>query len=909
VNSHARALELFRQVQARRLAHRSVTGRNAPRRRQGRLKRPAPLTRIQLSYFRALKAGIVGDLRSALEQHLVPELGRLVREEDQAHGRRQDAAGEDLHSLLERVSKQILDKWPVSKLEDLAARYASETSQFQKAQLLDQIKSAVGVNVLGAEPNLRPLVQSFTRENVALIRSIPTDAISDLSKRLIRQINDGARAEDLADVVQERLGVSESRAALIARDQIGKFNGSLNQARQTELGVTRYIWRTMRDNRVRDEHALREGETFEWDKPPEDGNPGEAVNCRCYAEPDLEHVLNGLESGKEEDVGPTLGQDETPDTSSEVEDLVDQEPAAPIDPEITAASQAAQTHAFEEGQAAAEAARQELGAQAAALAEAQVAKKEKLSAAAKKGAQTKQIKQGQQAAASSFAEEQAAAEASRFAQGEAATAHALEQEKQAQDLNAAKKAKLSEAAKKGAATKAAKKKAAAEAQAPAAAPPATISPVDLAEAEAIAESHTAMEIDKTMNTANPAVAKALELAKAKEAAAPYVLTKDQIAVAEDLGANVYVSKLEEHLAKVKKAGADPHSIALYEHAIGFAKGKVPPAPPVELAPTDVKIAEQLAGKYTVEQLEAVKAKIEAGTHPIYSGPTSAKIQEHAIALKKFTAAGGTIPSAAVDQVVAAAKATPATKAAAVKTAKAAEAKALEASTPPSFTDHFGQRYTEAFEATSARMLKASRAQVDGPKMKQELRGYTVNSTRLNAFNGGSYDPTRDPSGNTEAVRQELRDRTKKLDAAIAKTSAPEDVVVYRAMEHASLEAGIKPGALAETDYSPGDAAKKAELLAKYIGRDFIDPVYGSTSLDSEVAQNFMKSSRVMLRIKVPKGSAGFWFNGDSDLTRYTNESELLLPRNTRYRVVGVAQRQRAGNTVSMLDVEIIPPEK
>ena len=47
----------------------------------------------------------------------------------------------------------------------------------------------------------------------------------------------------------------------------------------------KYIWRTQGDDRVRSEHAARKGEVFDFDDPPEDGNPGEAENCRCWAEP------------------------------------------------------------------------------------------------------------------------------------------------------------------------------------------------------------------------------------------------------------------------------------------------------------------------------------------------------------------------------------------------------------------------------------------------------------------------------------------------------------------------------------------------------------------------------------------------------------------------------------------------
>jgi SPP1 gp7 family putative phage head morphogenesis protein len=127
---------------------------------------------------------------------------------------------------------------------------------------------------------------------VALIKSIPQQYFGDIEKRITAGVRSGTRWEDLAQELQDRYDVSESRAALIARDQVGKFYGELNEVRQTALGVKSFIWRTANDERVREEHADLEGETFDWDTPPSEGIPGEAVNCRCFAEPVLDDLLS-----------------------------------------------------------------------------------------------------------------------------------------------------------------------------------------------------------------------------------------------------------------------------------------------------------------------------------------------------------------------------------------------------------------------------------------------------------------------------------------------------------------------------------------------------------------------------------------------------------------------------------------
>lgn len=49
--------------------------------------------------------------------------------------------------------------------------------------------------------------------------------------------------------------------------------------------TSHYVWRTARDERVRPAHAANEGRVFAWRDPPPTGHPGEAHQCRCWAEP------------------------------------------------------------------------------------------------------------------------------------------------------------------------------------------------------------------------------------------------------------------------------------------------------------------------------------------------------------------------------------------------------------------------------------------------------------------------------------------------------------------------------------------------------------------------------------------------------------------------------------------------
>ncbi len=70
----------------------------------------------------------------------------------------------------------------------------------------------------------------------------------------------------------------------------------------SEAGVTRYIWRTAKDRRVRDAHAHLDGKTFFYSDPPivdpatgRRRNPGMDYGCRCFDQPLLDPLPVGGE--------------------------------------------------------------------------------------------------------------------------------------------------------------------------------------------------------------------------------------------------------------------------------------------------------------------------------------------------------------------------------------------------------------------------------------------------------------------------------------------------------------------------------------------------------------------------------------------------------------------------------------
>ncbi len=208
----------------------------------------------------------------------------------------------DAPSELE-LAKRLLDEAGVksgvirSDIEDLAGYFAKETSKAQRAQLAKQLSSALGIDVLPDESFVPELIEYFTHENATLISGIPEVLHREVANLTARAFTKRMDPETFAQHLAKRFDVAESRARFIARDQLGKLWGQLNAVRQRGIGVTKFIWSTMGDERVRPMHEDLEGKKCDYDNPPvvnPAGDrllPGEDYNCRCDAIPDLSDIV------------------------------------------------------------------------------------------------------------------------------------------------------------------------------------------------------------------------------------------------------------------------------------------------------------------------------------------------------------------------------------------------------------------------------------------------------------------------------------------------------------------------------------------------------------------------------------------------------------------------------------------
>lgn len=246
-----------------------------------------------------LPKGLERDYASALlamvetiEKELAPLLEELPNLSARAIAERADVGeGRRIRDLIDAARARLGDAFSSEAIERLADRFATQTATSQRIQMNRQLRAVLGADVLGSDRGIAAVLDSFSSENVALIKDVPVKIVGDLERLTTRAIASATPHATLAQEIEKVFRTGRNRARLIARDQVGKLYGQINHARQQNLGVTHFIWRTANDERVRDEHQDREGQRYAYSSPPDGELPGQPVNCRCYAEPDLTEIL------------------------------------------------------------------------------------------------------------------------------------------------------------------------------------------------------------------------------------------------------------------------------------------------------------------------------------------------------------------------------------------------------------------------------------------------------------------------------------------------------------------------------------------------------------------------------------------------------------------------------------------
>lgn len=197
-----------------------------------------------------------------------------------------------LSNMLTKKFQRIFDLGS----KPIAKRMAEQADKASATSLKGSLKHLSGGLTLKTDiltGDLYEILNATVAENVALIKSISSDYLTQVQGAVMRSITTGNGLQDLVPFLQKQEGITLRRARIIARDQTRKAFSNINFARMEKLGVKEYEWlHSAGGQKPRKLHIAMSGKTYSIANPPiidektgQRGKPGDLINCRCRAVP------------------------------------------------------------------------------------------------------------------------------------------------------------------------------------------------------------------------------------------------------------------------------------------------------------------------------------------------------------------------------------------------------------------------------------------------------------------------------------------------------------------------------------------------------------------------------------------------------------------------------------------------
>lgn len=161
------------------------------------------------------------------------------------------------------------------------------------------------------EPWMKDALDEWTKTDLRLIKNLSDEYINRIETSVLDAVQTGRRPEDLlVDILRTNKSLGVDRARLIAEDQTGKLLGQINKSRSQAIGLNRYKWMTVHDNRVRPTHRNADGKIGDFDNSgvwwvggkqvPRGSDepvshPGQEIRCRCSSSAVWEDLLTEVD--------------------------------------------------------------------------------------------------------------------------------------------------------------------------------------------------------------------------------------------------------------------------------------------------------------------------------------------------------------------------------------------------------------------------------------------------------------------------------------------------------------------------------------------------------------------------------------------------------------------------------------
>lgn len=204
-----------------------------------------------------------------------------------------DAQTGNFASILLKLSrtaqKSILKQFSDGRIDAISQQILGKLDKKSKEEFYKRVAGKTGIDVtaLIAKEGLKSTTNALMAETSQWIKTLRDDTFQKFTNNTLFAMSQGESLDTIVSQFDDIVSERKNHAQFLARNQVQNYNSVTTKIRAQNLGITKAIWETAGDERVRPSHAEREGQEFDLATglySSVDGLsllPGTDYNCRC----------------------------------------------------------------------------------------------------------------------------------------------------------------------------------------------------------------------------------------------------------------------------------------------------------------------------------------------------------------------------------------------------------------------------------------------------------------------------------------------------------------------------------------------------------------------------------------------------------------------------------------------------
>lgn len=194
--------------------------------------------------------------------------------------------------LSKKVKRKLLKQFDDTRIEAQMRAQLGKLDKKSRLEFYNRIAAKVGIDVkdLIAREGLQSTTNALVLEASQWVKKLRDESIEGFTNNTLFGMTQGDSLDTIVGQFDDLVAKRKNHARFLARNQVQNYNSITTKLRAQNLGITKAVWITAGDERVRPSHVDRDGKEFDLAEglySSVDGEttlPGLPPNCRCTYE-------------------------------------------------------------------------------------------------------------------------------------------------------------------------------------------------------------------------------------------------------------------------------------------------------------------------------------------------------------------------------------------------------------------------------------------------------------------------------------------------------------------------------------------------------------------------------------------------------------------------------------------------